>query len=500
LLLQGKRILKEASYCIQFCDRVVLEYFSARPRGSARHWRAFLLSACGLSVPVDALGRIEAPVSAAKNPVPGAAAARMVLFAENQLGAKPSRANCSDHSAGASRKAATPMPRGSRPSTAALTRSGAMKAMEIAYLRGHAKPPPGLIIRVPATEIETAVAKAIAEHGRHIFAERESTAGLPADVARIEVRKSALALRRLRTTPARKPRTECDCQPVAFVSAAMVAPLGERSISMAADCFVPGRTAATRLPFGPALLGFGRLLDGVVDLAAVRFFAVFVIGISFGSGATSRLHRRSPAKALKPAGRDPGAASAPEASTVALRSQRNASPFWIILLLRLPATERGMIRWGWGALDFELFESLYRSAFCRMVVSSNHTVLAPRIRTGLYERARNLKRTQMLSEQRSTRLRRFFNLGGDLVPDLFTFNVAIVSQLFCALFDLLVSVKSVMCTAEIRVHHNSVLTRNPHDDLLDPTGRNLARGKLDKQVGAVIMTTKGISLSIHMFI
>jgi hypothetical protein len=38
----------------------------------ARHWRAFLLSACGLCVPVGASGRIEAPVSATKNPVPGA--------------------------------------------------------------------------------------------------------------------------------------------------------------------------------------------------------------------------------------------------------------------------------------------------------------------------------------------------------------------------------------------------------------------------------------------
>jgi hypothetical protein len=38
----------------------------------ARHWRAFVLSACGLSVPVGALDRIEAPVSAAKNSVPGA--------------------------------------------------------------------------------------------------------------------------------------------------------------------------------------------------------------------------------------------------------------------------------------------------------------------------------------------------------------------------------------------------------------------------------------------
>jgi site-specific DNA recombinase len=65
------------------------------------------------------------------------------------------------------------------------------------YLRGHAKPPPRAIIRVPAAEIETAVAKAVAEHRRHIISEQESTAdrtGLLADVARIEVRKDALAL------------------------------------------------------------------------------------------------------------------------------------------------------------------------------------------------------------------------------------------------------------------------------------------------------------------
>ena len=40
----------------------------------ARHWRTFLLPACGLSVPVGALARIGASVSAAKNSVPGAAA------------------------------------------------------------------------------------------------------------------------------------------------------------------------------------------------------------------------------------------------------------------------------------------------------------------------------------------------------------------------------------------------------------------------------------------
>jgi len=67
-----------------------------------------------------------------------------------------------------------------------------------AYLRGHAKPPPGAIIRVPATEIEGAVAKAIEEDRQRIIPERESTAdqtSLLADVVvRIEVRKSALAL------------------------------------------------------------------------------------------------------------------------------------------------------------------------------------------------------------------------------------------------------------------------------------------------------------------
>jgi site-specific DNA recombinase len=65
------------------------------------------------------------------------------------------------------------------------------------YLRGHAKPPPRAIIRVPATEIETAVAKALEEHHRHIMSKSESTsdrASLFTDVARIEVRKSALAL------------------------------------------------------------------------------------------------------------------------------------------------------------------------------------------------------------------------------------------------------------------------------------------------------------------
>ena len=48
--------------------------------------------------------------------------------------AKPNLSNWRDHWAGASRKLATPMPRGRRPSRAALTSAGAMKASEIVML------------------------------------------------------------------------------------------------------------------------------------------------------------------------------------------------------------------------------------------------------------------------------------------------------------------------------------------------------------------------------
>src|SRR6476620_1330694 len=47
----------------------------------------------------------------------------------------------------------------------------------------------------------------------------------------------------LRTTPAKKPRTECCCHPVVFVIAAMLVPLGEPSIARTFDCLVPGPTA-----------------------------------------------------------------------------------------------------------------------------------------------------------------------------------------------------------------------------------------------------------------
>src|SRR6266849_8432355 len=66
------------------------------------------------------------------------------------------------------------------------------------------------------------------------------------------------------TTPARKPRTECCCQSVAFMIAAIVAPFGWRSIPRTVSCFdeAVGLTSAF---LGPAPL------DAAVDWSALRF-------------------------------------------------------------------------------------------------------------------------------------------------------------------------------------------------------------------------------------
>ena len=91
----------------------------------------------------------------------------------------------------------------------------------------------------------------------------------------------------LRTTPAKKPRTECCCHPVAFMIAAIVAPLGCPSRARTASCLVPPRLEEEGvLPgfagvFGRPLarasvvLGWGLLCDilrslsGCDDISAV---------------------------------------------------------------------------------------------------------------------------------------------------------------------------------------------------------------------------------------
>src|SRR6185437_1641403 len=48
--------------------------------------------------------------------------------------------------------------------------------------------------------------------------------------------ETRLSLSFFLTTPAKKPRTECCCQSVAFIIAAMLAPFGAYSIFSTADC------------------------------------------------------------------------------------------------------------------------------------------------------------------------------------------------------------------------------------------------------------------------
>src|SRR5882757_7339852 len=73
--------------------------------------------------------------------------------------------------------------------------------------------------------------------------------------------------------PARKPRTECCCQPVVFIIAAIVAPLGDRSIVITRDCFEPG---AAFLLFGsPEIRDEGLAVGTSAADAVDGFFAGF---------------------------------------------------------------------------------------------------------------------------------------------------------------------------------------------------------------------------------
>src|SRR5262249_48132753 len=106
-------------------------------------------------------------------------------------------------------------------------------------------------------------------------------------------------LRRLRTTPARKPRTECCCQPVAFAIAAIVAPVGDCSIASTRDCF------ELRLDW---LVSAGRAIcccgffAVALDLMIDRLFVDFDIETLRSVHGALAPHHRSPTTAMKPAG------------------------------------------------------------------------------------------------------------------------------------------------------------------------------------------------------
>src|SRR3954453_4161193 len=80
------------------------------------------------------------------------------------------------------------------------------------------------------------------------------------------------------TTPAKKPRTECCCQSVAFMIAATVVPFGSPSIFNTADCLEDDAGGAPDVGFG-AMLGadFGR--PGIL-----LFAGCFAVRPGFGGG------------------------------------------------------------------------------------------------------------------------------------------------------------------------------------------------------------------------
>src|SRR4029077_15594235 len=66
------------------------------------------------------------------------------------------------------------------------------------------------------------------------------------------------------TTPAKKPRTECCCQSVAFMIAAMVVPLDWRSIPSTVSCFDNAWSL-------PAAFSGAAVLDAAADWVSRRF-------------------------------------------------------------------------------------------------------------------------------------------------------------------------------------------------------------------------------------
>src|SRR5215813_1406619 len=106
----------------------------------------------------------------------------------------------------------------------------------------------------------------------------------------------SFSLKRLRTTPARKPRTECCCQPVAFIIASIVAPAGDSSIAITQSCLEPGSLFGRFALLAADCAGLATA-TGVADRAIARFFADFDIEIlrSVGGGhraATTEAPRR----------------------------------------------------------------------------------------------------------------------------------------------------------------------------------------------------------------
>src|ERR1700737_3161674 len=162
----------------------------------------------------------------------------------------------------------------------------------------------------------------------HRYYQRRSTPFLSVASASFACSETRLSPSFLRTTPARKPRTECCCQSVAVMIVAIVAPVGIRSIAMIRACLVSGPAA----DLDDA--GADRLRDGgLAVLRAVERVAAFglVLGLVMGS---SEVHATPSAAPPQPRpGKSPGRArprsapQPPQVTAATLRSDKKASQF-----------------------------------------------------------------------------------------------------------------------------------------------------------------------------
>src|SRR5258708_2153345 len=124
----------------------------------------------------------------------------------------------------------------------------------------------------------------------------------------------------LRTTPARKPSTECCCHSVAAMIAAMVAPAGIRSIARMRACLVSGRDGA----LGDERSDRERGLDLRVFRAAGRVETLYLaFDLDFVMGS-SEVMRRHPPHHLSPARAKPRQGKTPKRAFAASKSHSNA--------------------------------------------------------------------------------------------------------------------------------------------------------------------------------
>src|SRR6516162_415245 len=91
--------------------------------------------------------------------------------------------------------------------------------------------------------------------------------------------ESSFSLNFFLTTPAKKPRTECGCQPVTSTIAATVVPLARRSIESTASCFedepLPGFAKAFAVAFDCGFDDFGFSAAVVACLLRADFVTRF---------------------------------------------------------------------------------------------------------------------------------------------------------------------------------------------------------------------------------